>query len=59
MVVPYGFIVAKSALRDGNPKVAGLGAVLCIYPYFIANAWLRWGIGIVLSVVTFRPLRDS
>ena len=31
-----------------QPKVIGL--VLMVYPYFISNAWVLWGIGVSLLV---------
>ena len=55
----YGFVVAKTALRDGNMSAVGFGGTLIVYSYFIQNAWLCWGIGTVLSVFAFRALKSG
>jgi hypothetical protein len=55
----YGLVVLKTAMRDANFPAAGLGAVLLLYTYFVANPWLCWGIGITLSVMAFRALKSG
>jgi hypothetical protein len=33
-----------------------IGLVLMVYPYFIYNSWLLWGIGLGLLGIRMQPL---
>jgi hypothetical protein len=34
-----------------QPRLIGLG--LMIYPYFVSNSWLLWGVGVGLLVLLY------
>jgi len=46
-----GFMGFKFGKSEGNVKRMLLGATLVIYPYFVANSYLLWGLGIVLTAL--------
>jgi len=54
-----GLYVMKVAKKDVNLTGLGLGLTLMIYPYFVTNVLLNWGIGIVLSFFAIQALRNS
>jgi multisubunit Na+/H+ antiporter MnhE subunit len=43
-----GFWALRQGMKNGNLKVLAVGIVQMVFPYFVSNAWLIWGIGIAL-----------
>jgi hypothetical protein len=52
-------VIGFSALMYGRklvlPRPMILGVALMVYPYFLSNIWLLYGIGILLTVALFYP----
>jgi predicted phage tail protein len=44
-----GFVAFVYGKKQGLWKTAVLGIALMVYPYFVPNAWLMYGIGGALS----------
>lgn len=51
-----GFYFFRLGKRDANLPMLSLGLALLIFPYFVANPYACWGIGIVLSIMAFRSI---
>lgn len=49
-----GFFILRHAKQNSNLKLAVIGALLMIYPYFVAEPWVNWAIGVGLSVLAYR-----
>jgi len=47
----YFFRLGK---REMNFRLMGVASMLFLYSYFIYNPYLCWGIGIVLTVLSFK-----
>jgi hypothetical protein len=43
-----GLWFVKRAKAEGNLLSLGVGIALLVYPYFIENAYLLWGLGVAL-----------
>ena len=54
-----GLYVLRIAKKDANLIGISLGLALMIYPYFVTSAWANFAIGLVLSVLAVRSLRES
>lgn len=39
--------------KEKNYRPLTIGLCLMVYPYFVSNSWLMWGIGIVLSSLLY------
>lgn len=52
-----GFVAFVYGKKQGLWKTAVLGIALMVYPYFIPNAWLMYGVGAALCSGLFF-LRD-
>ncbi len=53
-----GIYLAKWSRKTGNFNHMFIGIALMVYPYFIENVYLLWGIGIGLSALAYK-LKDS
>ena len=49
-----GFWMIREGKRKSRIDLAVIGFVLCIYPFFIDNPWLVWGLGSGLIAWTYR-----
>ena len=50
-----GFAAFRRGKKDGDPRRLFLGIALMAYGYFVSNAWLSLGIGVILTVLLFFP----
>jgi hypothetical protein len=41
----YGLYLIKRGKKDGEMPLMAIGFVLLVYPYFIDNNYLLWGLG--------------
>ena len=48
------FVYGKKSLL---PKAIVLGIALMVYPYFVSDVWMIYGIGAVLTTALFFPRR--
>jgi hypothetical protein len=48
-----GLSVFRLGKRDLNFPLVFTGLTLMIYPYFTPNAWLTWGVGVALCVLSY------
>lgn len=49
-----GMWLIKQGRKDAHIPWILIGLVLCVYPYFVVNAFLVWGIGLGLLFVAKR-----
>ena len=49
----WGMYFIRQAKKEGNLKQLVVGVVLLIYPYFISDAYLLWGLGVGLTAMGF------
>lgn len=49
-----GLYLLRWGQKKGNIAHILLGLVLMVYPYFVSNDYLLWGIGFVLLFVAYR-----
>ncbi len=52
----FGIYIFNHGRKHAHGPVIGVGLALMIYPYFIENEILLWGIGIVLLGFAYRLL---
>jgi hypothetical protein len=45
-----GSVAFLYGMKRRKPRALGIGALICVYPYFTDNALLIWLIGIALTV---------
>jgi hypothetical protein len=45
----FGLAVFRHGKKNVNYNLLAIGAGMMIYPYFVENPWLNWGIGFALS----------
>ncbi len=50
----FGFYFIKKGKAEGELPTMLIGAALLVYPYFIENDYLLWGIGAILMTVAFK-----
>ena len=50
-----GFAAFRYGKKNGEPRRLFLGIALMAYGYFVSNAWLSLGIGVLLTVLLFFP----
>lgn len=43
-----GWIIFRRGRKFGIPRLTWIGVVLMIYPDFIPDPWLMWGVGLAL-----------
>lgn len=48
-----GFVAFFYGKKQGLWKTAVIGIALMVYPFFVPNAWLMYGIGAALSAALF------
>ena len=48
-----GLIIFRHGRRNINNRNVFLGLLLMIYPYFVSNAWLNWGVGFLICAVIY------
>lgn len=53
----FGIYLLRMGKKESNFTKMMIGLALMIYPYFIYNAWLVWGIGAALTIWGYR-VRD-
>ena len=44
----WGLYLVRRAKREAHPPSLAIGLALLVYPYFVENAYLLWGIGTAL-----------
>ena len=49
--IGFGFFIYGKKQKAIVPLITGI--VLCVVPYFIANVYVRVGVGVVLMVIPF------
>jgi hypothetical protein len=49
-----GFYFIKRGKQKAEPRVALLGAVLLVFPYFLENIYLVWALGVGLIFLGFK-----
>lgn len=50
----FGFYFMKWGKREAHAPSLFIGLILLVYPYFVENAWLVWGIGVALLALAFK-----
>lgn len=50
-----GFAAFRHGKKNGEPRQLFLGIALMAYGYFVSNAWLSLGIGVLLTLLLFFP----
>lgn len=55
----FGFFFLKQGRKQAQPVAIVSGLALMIYPYFIENPWIVFGIGITLCVVAYKSLQRN
>lgn len=50
----FGMFIFARGRKKSDGVLIALGLALCIYPYFIYNSYLLWGIGFVLLYLSYR-----
>ena len=53
-----GFYLFKHGRKEAHVPSMIIGLLMMIYPYFITNAYLTWGIGIGLSFIAYKLIRS-
>lgn len=48
-----GIYIFRQGKREANFKRITLGIALMVYPYFVDNEWLVWGIGLTLAISNY------
>ena len=48
-----GFFVFLQGKKQANFKTLGIGIALMVYPYFVSNSFLLYGIGVGLIAALF------
>ena len=48
-----GFVAFVYGRKQGLWKPCVIGIVLMVYPYFVSNVWLMYGIGAALSFALY------
>jgi hypothetical protein len=48
LVSSIGFVLFEYGRRMKRPPQIGIGLVMLIYPYFVSNVWLMFGVALVL-----------
>ncbi len=51
----YFFRVGR---RDVKTDLLAYGLILMIYPFFVTNDWLIWGIGAGVTALCFRSIKQ-
>lgn len=49
-----GFWLIRAGRRAGNILWALIGLAMMVYPYFVSNGWVTWGIGFALCGVAYQ-----
>ena len=52
-----GFAAFLYGKRLVLPRPMIIGVILMVYPYFVSQAWLLYGIGTLLTIGLFYPKR--
>jgi len=50
-----GFAAFRYGKKNGEPRQLFLGIALMAYGYFVTNAWVSLGIGMLLTLLLFFP----
>ncbi len=50
----FGLYFMRLGKKDANIRQAVIGMLMLVYPYFVENPWLNWGIGVVLFYFAYR-----
>ena len=50
----FGISLFRLGKKRGQGILVGIGVALMVYPYFIGNEILLWGIGALLTVVGYK-----
>jgi cytochrome c-type biogenesis protein CcmH/NrfF len=50
----FGLYFIKQGKRNADIPPILVGVALLVYPYFVENVFLLWGIGVALLVLGFR-----
>jgi len=54
----FGVSFFRLAKKRGNPAAIVTSLGLIIFPYFVSNPFLLWGIGIVLLIVGWNQIKN-
>lgn len=49
----WGVYFFRQGKKDSNLKLIAIGITLFIYPYFISDTALLWGVGVSLTALGF------
>ncbi|MBI1191185.1 MAG: hypothetical protein GC200_10960 [Tepidisphaera sp.] len=52
-----GMIFFMQGKKNANLQLMALGAVLCVFPYFVASAALQWAIGAACTFLGFKSMQ--
>ena len=50
-----GLVALRYGKKQGRPRAMVLGGALLVYPYFVSNPFLMWGVGVLLTGGLFLP----
>ena len=50
----FGLYILRWGKNEGDPPLIVAGLALLIYPYFVENTFLMWGLGAVLVYFAYR-----
>lgn len=52
----FGIYLFKHGRKKAHAPLVVIGVALMVYPYFIENEFLLWGVGAVLLAVAYKML---
>ena len=55
----FGIYLFRHGKKKAHAPALLIGIALMIYPYFIENVFLLWGIGIVLLALAYKLLKPN
>ncbi len=50
----FGVFLIRAAKREARVEYALIGITLLVFPYFVENPWLLWGLGLALLLLAYR-----
>ena len=54
----FGIYLFRFGKKHAHASAMGIGLALMIYPYFIENEYLLWGLGAVLTYLGYRQINS-
>ena len=51
----FGIYLLRLGKREGKLRPMIIGLTLMVFPYFVGNPWILWGLGAGLTVYGYLP----